>query len=61
VASSDCAEDIQYEMYAKRAGFTINSYRIGDNHAVEAEAVPLCNLYLRLRHDDCFVHLACSP
>jgi hypothetical protein len=30
VASSDCAEDIQYEMYAKRAGFTINSYRIGE-------------------------------
>jgi trans-aconitate 2-methyltransferase len=27
---SDCAEDIQYEMYAKRAGFTINSYRIGE-------------------------------
>jgi trans-aconitate 2-methyltransferase len=27
---SDSAEDIQYEMYAKQAGFTINSYRIGE-------------------------------
>jgi trans-aconitate 2-methyltransferase len=27
---SDCAEDSQYEMYAKQAGFAINSYRIGE-------------------------------
>jgi trans-aconitate 2-methyltransferase len=27
---SDCADDRQYEAYARQAGFTINSYRIGE-------------------------------
>jgi trans-aconitate 2-methyltransferase len=31
---SDCAEDSQYEMYAKQAGFTVNSYRIGETPGV---------------------------
>ena len=27
---SDCADDTKYEAYARQAGFTINSYRIGE-------------------------------
>ena len=43
VDPSDCADDRQYEAYARQAGFTINSYRIGETSGTFASATSFAN------------------
>jgi trans-aconitate methyltransferase len=40
---SDCADDRQYEAYARQAGFTINSYRIGETSGTFTSVTGLAN------------------
>jgi trans-aconitate methyltransferase len=40
---SDCADDTQYEAYARQAGFTINSYRIGETSGAFTSVTSFAN------------------
>jgi trans-aconitate methyltransferase len=40
---SDCADDREYETYARQAGFTINSYRIGETSGSFSSMVGFTN------------------
>ena len=40
---SDCADDTQYEAYARQGGFTINSYRIGETSGTFTSVTSFAN------------------
>jgi hypothetical protein len=40
---SDCADDTPYEAYARQAGFTINSYRIGETSGTFTSVASFAN------------------
>jgi trans-aconitate methyltransferase len=40
---SDCADDRQYEVYARQAGFTVNSYRIGETSGTFTSVTSFAN------------------
>jgi trans-aconitate methyltransferase len=43
VDPSDCTDDRQYEAYARQAGFTINSYQIGETSGTFTSATSFAN------------------